>query len=110
MKKGDRIPGLIGWEYHGDPPEIPGLEVVAAGTAWVGGQTPQKWTATIYPGPEGELRLQRLDDLLGPGLSSPPGHTLPWSHWSRPHGPDERVQRITHNLLERAIRPQRAAE
>ena len=19
MKKGDRIPGLIGWEYHGDP-------------------------------------------------------------------------------------------
>ena len=34
MKKGDRIPGLIGWEYHGDPPGIPGLEVVAEGTAW----------------------------------------------------------------------------
>jgi hypothetical protein len=30
MKAGDRIPGLIGWEYHGDPPgDIPGLEVVA---------------------------------------------------------------------------------
>ena len=29
MKKGDRIPGLIGWEYHGDPPtDIPGLEIV----------------------------------------------------------------------------------
>ena len=26
-------------------------------------------------------------------LGLPPGHTLPWSHWSRPHGPDERVQR-----------------
>jgi hypothetical protein len=36
-------------------------------------------------------------------MSSPPGHTLPWSHWSRPHGTDERVQRITRNLLERAI-------
>jgi hypothetical protein len=34
----------------------------------------------------------------------PPGHTLPWSHWSRPHGPDERVQQITHNLLRRALR------
>ena len=28
-------PGLVGWEYHGDPPAIPGLEVVAEGTAWV---------------------------------------------------------------------------
>ena len=37
------------------------------------------------------------------GLSSPPGHTLPWSHWSRPHGPDERIQKITANLLNRAI-------
>ena len=84
---------------------IPGLEVVAEGTAWVGGETPQNWTATIYPGPEGQLRLQRLDDLLGPGACRRrPGHTLPWSHWSRPHGPDERVQRITHNLLRRALR------
>src|SRR2546427_8558255 len=31
------------------------------------------------------------------GMSSPPGHMLPWSHWSRPHGPDERVQRITRS-------------
>jgi hypothetical protein len=37
------------------------------------------------------------------GLSSPPGHMLPWSHWSRPHGPDPRVQQITHNLLRRAL-------
>ena len=35
----------------------------------------------------------------------PPGHTLPWSHGSRPRGPDERVQQITRNLLERAIGP-----
>jgi hypothetical protein len=49
MKKGDRIPGLVGWEYHGDPPaDIPGLEVVAEGTAWQGGSRPQHWTATIH--------------------------------------------------------------
>jgi hypothetical protein len=104
VKRGDRIPGLIGWEYHGDPADIPGLEIVGAGTAWVGGETPQQWTATIYPGPKGNFVFNAATIFWAQGLSSPPGHTLPWSHWSRPHGPDERVQRITHNLLRRAIR------
>ncbi len=104
LKNGDRIPGLVGWEYHGDPPKLAGLEVVAAGTAWVGGQIPQKWTATIYPGPKGNFVFNASTIFWAQGLSSPPGHTLPWSHWSRPHGPDERVQMITRNLLRRAIR------
>jgi hypothetical protein len=105
VKKGDRIPGLIGWEYHGDPAtEIPGLEVVAGGTAWVGGVTPQKWTSTVYPGPKGNFVFNASTIFWAQGLSMPPGHTLPWSHWTRPHGPDERVQQITHNLLRRAIR------
>lgn len=104
MKKGDRIPGLIGWEYHGDPPaDIPGLEVVAEGTALQSGINPQHWTATIYPGPKGNFVFNASTIFWCQGLSSPPGHMLPWSHWSRPHGPDERVQRITHNLLRRAI-------
>ncbi len=107
VKKGDRIPGLIGWEYHGDPPRISGLEIVAAGTGWVGGQTPQQWTATIYPGPKGNFVFNASTIFWAQGLSSPPGHTLPWSHWSRPHGPDERVQKITQNLLQRAIRGRR---
>ncbi|MFO0909197.1 MAG: DUF6605 domain-containing protein [Isosphaeraceae bacterium] len=105
VKKGDRIPGLIGWEYHGDPAAIPGLEVVAGGTAWVGGVTPQKWAATIYPGPKGNFVFNASTIFWAQGMSSPPGHTLPWSHWSRPHGPDERVQTITRNLLDRALRP-----
>lgn len=103
VKRGDRIPGLIGWEYHGQPADIPGLEVVAAGTAWQGGVNPQKWVATIYPGPKGNFVFNGSTIFWAQGLSSPPGHTLPWSHWSRPHGPDARVQRITRNLLERAI-------
>lgn len=28
---------------------------------------------------------------------------LVWSHWSRPHGPDGRAQRITQNVLRRAL-------
>lgn len=104
MKKGDAIPGLVGWEYHGDPPaDIGGLEVVAAGTALQGGVTPQQWAATIYPGPKGNFVFNASTIFWCQGLGDPPGHMLPWSHWSRPHGPDERVQRITKNLLDRAI-------
>jgi hypothetical protein len=102
MKKGDRVPGLIGWEYHGDPPkDIAGLETVAHGTALRGGVEPQQWHATIYPGPKENFVFNAATIFWCQGLSRPPGHMLPWSHWSRPHGPDERVQKITHNLLQR---------
>jgi hypothetical protein len=103
VKKGERIPGLIGWEYHGMPAEIPGLEVVGGGTAWQGGVNPQQWAATIYPGRQGNFVFNASTIFWAQGLSSPPGHTLPWSHYSRPHGPDDRVQRVTKNLLDRAI-------
>jgi hypothetical protein len=103
MKQGDSVPGLIGWEYHGDPPaDLPGLEIVAQGTAWQGGVNPSPWVATIYPGPKGNYVFNASTIFWAQDLSMPPGHTLPWSHWSRPHGPDPRVQQITRNLLERA--------
>ncbi|MDA0835343.1 MAG: hypothetical protein O3A29_18865 [Planctomycetota bacterium] len=103
MKKGDRIPGLIGWEFHGDPADIPGLEVVGEGNVLSWGETPGKWAATIYPGPQGNFVFNASTIWWVQGLASPPGHMLPWSHWSRPQGPDERVQKITQNLLDRAI-------
>ncbi|WP_372897709.1 N,N-dimethylformamidase beta subunit family domain-containing protein [Stieleria sp.] len=104
MKRGEAIPGLIGWEYHGDPPaDIPGLEIVGKGTALQGGVNPQAWTSTIYPGPKGNFVFNASTIWWCQDLASPPGHWIPWSHWSRPHGPDDRVQRITHNLLRRAI-------
>jgi hypothetical protein len=103
MKRGDRVPGLIGWEFHGDPPtDLPGLEIVANGTAWQGGVRAQQWTATIYPGPKGNYVFNAATIFWAQGLSRPPGHVLPWSHWNRPHGPDPRVQQITRNLLARA--------
>ena len=105
MQQGDKIPGLIGWEYHGDPPsDLDGLEVIAEGTALQGGVNPQHWTATIYPGPKSNFVFNASTIWWAQAMSSPPGHMLPWSHWSRPHGPDERVQKMTKNLLDRAIR------
>ena len=103
MKNGEAVPGLIGWEYHGNPAAIPGLEIIAGGTAWQGGVNAQQWTATFYPGPKQNFVFNASTIFWSQGLSHPPGHTLPWSHWSRPHGPDDRVQRITHNLLRQAI-------
>lgn len=103
MKKGDSISGLVGWEHHGAPAKIPGLEVVAEGLVWAGGTTPSRYTATVFPGPKGNIVFNAATIWWAQGLGDPPGHMIPWSHWSRPHGPDERVQRITANALKRAI-------
>jgi hypothetical protein len=104
MKRGDRIPGLVGWEFHGDPAPIPGLEIVAEGDALQSGVRPSHWCATIYPGPKKNFVFQASTIWWPQGLSSPPGHVLPWSHWVRPHGPDARVQRMTQNLLARGLK------
>lgn len=104
MKQGDRIQGLVGWEFHGDPAQIAGLEIVAQGTALSSGVTPSDWTATIYPGPRGNFVFNAATIYWAQGLSSPPGHVLPFSHWARPHGVDGRVQKITANLLRRALK------
>lgn len=104
MRAKDAIPGLVGWEFHGDPADIPGLEVIASGTALNSGVNPAPWHATIYPGPRDNFVFNAATIFWCQGLSSPPGHMLPWSHWSRPHGPDRRVQQITKNLLARALR------
>jgi hypothetical protein len=103
VKKGDAIPGLVGWEFHGDPAKIDGLEILAEGDALQGGVRPSHWTATIYPGPKKNFVFNASTIFWTQGLSSPPGHMLPWSHWTRPHGPDPRVQRITRNLIARAL-------
>jgi hypothetical protein len=103
MKKGDRIPGLVGWEFHGEPADIPGLEVVAEGPTWTGGEAESHYTATIYPGPKGNNVFNASTIWWAQGLASPPGHMLPYSHNGRPHGEDVRVQRITKNLFERLV-------
>lgn len=104
MRNGDSIPGLVGWEVHGDPPaDLQGLEVVASGNALQEGENRTPWAATIYPGPKGNFVFNAATIFWSQGMSSPPGHMLPYSHYSRPHGTDPRVQRITQNLINKAI-------
>jgi len=101
MRKGDGIPGLVGWEFHGDPASIPGLEVVAEGPTTNSGDRDARYTATVDPGPKNNFVFNASTIFWSQGLSAPPGHMPPHSHYGRPHGPDPRVQRITRNLLDR---------
>jgi hypothetical protein len=100
MRNGEGIPGLVGWEWHGDPANIPGLEVVARGQVKNRGAT-GSYTATIYPGPKNNFVFNAATIWWSDGLSAPPGYQHPSAHGATPRGPDRRVQRITANLLGR---------
>lgn len=102
MRNGDGIPGLVGWEWHGDPADIPGLEVVGRGTL-TSRNAKGTYTATIYPGPRNNLVFNAATIWWSDGLSAPPGYQHPSAHGARPRGPDPRVQRITSNLFERFL-------
>lgn len=100
MKAGDSIPGLVGWEWNGDPAEIQALEILARG------ETHSKsgagiYTSTLYPGPTGNLVFNAATCWWADGLAEPPGYLHPKAHGAEPQGPDKRVQKITANLLER---------
>ena len=104
MRRGDGIPGLVGWEWHGDPAPIPGLEIVATGPTQ---DAPGKfnggiYTATVYPGPKGNYVFNAATIWWADGLSAPPGYLRP-SVYTSPQGPDVRVQQITRNLLAQAL-------
>ena len=102
VQAGDRIPGLIGWEWHGDPAKIPGLEIVAAAPTQSapGVLNGGNYTATIYSGPKGNLVFNASTIWWADGLSEPPGYVRP-KVYTEPQGPDKRVQQITRNVLER---------
>ena len=111
MQAGDSIPGLVGWEYHGDPASIDGLRVLASGQT-DGRRHPEQahstgdsgeYTATIYPGPKGNYVFNAATCWWADGLSAPPGYLR--SDWYQPRsGPDRRVQIMTANLLNRMVK------
>ncbi len=107
MQLGDNIPGLIGWEFHGDPASISGLEVVAAGPTQEAPGKPNggTYTATVYPGPKKNIVFNASTCWWADGLSNPPGYVRP-SVYTSPRGTDPRVQRITANILERIRKTQ----
>jgi hypothetical protein len=105
MRAGDSIPGLVGWEYHGDPAAIAGLKTIASGPTQRAPGEPNggTYTATIYPGPKGNFVFNAATIWWADGLSAPPGYVRP-QVYTTPQGPDARVQQITRNLLT-AMRP-----
>jgi N,N-dimethylformamidase beta subunit-like, C-terminal len=109
MKAGDGIPGLVGWEWHGDPARIPGLEVLASGPTQSAPGKPNggEFTATIYPGPKSNFVFNASTIWWADGLSAPPGYHRP-SVYTTPQGPDPRVQQITRNIVDRMIARRRA--
>ena len=105
MASGDAIQGLVGWEHHGPPlGEIPGLEVLARGPVFSRGR-PQnvEYTATMYPGPKGNLVFNAATIWWSDGLAEPPGYLRPSAHGGTPPGPDKRVQRMTANLFRKFV-------
>lgn len=105
MKRGEGIPGLVGWEWHGDPAPISGLEVLATGPTQAAPGKPNggTYTATIHPGPRRNFVFNASTCWWADGLSAPPGYVRP-SVYTTPRGPDRRVQQITRNLLARMRR------
>jgi len=109
MKKDERIPGLIGWEFHGEPAAIDGLEVLATGPTQ---DAPGKlnggiYAATIYEGAKHNFVFNASTCWWADGMAEPPGYVRP-SVYTSPLGPDARVQRITTNLIERMRRFQKS--
>jgi hypothetical protein len=104
MRQGDAIPGVIGWEWHGDPAPIPGLEIVATGPTQSAPGKPNggTYTATLYPGPRGNIVFNAATCWWADGLAAPPGYVRP-SVYTSPQGPDPRLQRITANILDRML-------
>lgn len=120
MKAGDKIPGIIGWEYHGPPiPNIAGLEVVAEGPLSAPSKEPHM--AVVYPGPKGNWVFNAGTIWWAEGLSNPPGHIpagepgmeeflrpgeYPAGHdpGGRTFGVNPDVQKITANVLNKMIK------
>lgn len=104
MKRGDSIPGLIGWEWHGDPAKIPGLEILATGPTFSAPGKPNggTYTSTIYPGPKNSFVFNGATIWWGDGLSEPPGYLRPKAYIG-PNGPHPWLQQITRNLFSRMM-------
>src|SRR5687767_2565001 len=106
LKKGDGIPKLVGWEYHGTPNGTqPGLTILATAPTRPRDNrdlnTRSVHTSTIYELPKGNIVFDAGTCWWNMVLSTPPGEmNPPRRDFSKD---DPRVQRITANLLKRMI-------
>lgn len=114
LKDGDKIPAMVGWEYHGPPsPDIPGLVEVASTIAWQFGDAAASTPGTevkhhsgiVYPCPKGNWVFNAGTIWWPEALSQPPGH-IPagYNPEMRTFGVNPLVQKITSNILDRMIK------
>jgi hypothetical protein len=104
MKEGDRVPQLVGWEFHGPPlAEYPSLEVLATGPTfgWNGEKSSRTYATTIYTAPKGNFVFNACTCWWNMVLSKPPGFINPPRRYFLENDP--RIQRITKNILDRMI-------
>jgi hypothetical protein len=117
LKNGDRLEDLVGWEYHGFPlKEDPSLVIL--GTCKI---EPNKFARDsaedhamlIYNGPKGNYVFNAGTCFWPLPLSTPPGFQNPVNNQGDQgkyvinyKKEDPIIQRITKNLLARALKPQ----
>lgn len=104
MQQGDSIPNLVGFEWHADPADIPGLEIVSTGETSDPNHGPGTYTATVYLGPKGNVVFNASSVWWSSGLSVPPGFLRPMWEQMPCAAPDPRAQRITANVLDRMVK------
>jgi hypothetical protein len=107
LNKGDVIPNLVGWEYHGLPlRDDPTLVVVGEARFTDRREKPESsHAATLYDGPKGNFVFNAGSCWWSMPLARPPGSRNPPDvDFSKP---DPRVQRITSNLFDRVAKTQR---
>ena len=108
MKKGDSIPNLVGWEYHGRPAgHQPNLTILAESKVdpLNFGQGPENHIATIYTGPKGNYVFNAGTCFWVQPLAKTPAYQHPMK-LREPvdfSATDSRVQQITKNLFDKAI-------
>ncbi|HWQ56962.1 MAG TPA: N,N-dimethylformamidase beta subunit family domain-containing protein [Bryobacteraceae bacterium] len=107
LKAGDKIRGVIGWEYHGLPlAKIPGLEVVAAAPLYPSESKtgrPKEHAAVVYRCPKGNWVFNAGTIWWSEHLSFPPGH-IPARTFAGGFGVNPLIQRITTNVLNRMLK------
>jgi hypothetical protein len=105
MRKGDSIPELVGWEFHGLPlaTNHKDIEVLAQGYVhtFQGKPTQRQYAATIYTAPKGNFVFNAATCWWTKFLSAPPGFMEPPYRYFREG--DERVRQITKNILNKMI-------
>jgi hypothetical protein len=104
MKEGESIPGLVGWEFHGPPLKgDPNLVVLARGPLkHSDGKTlDREHAAVVYDGPGGNFVFNAGTCWWNMPLGAPPGYIDP--NRANFREGDERVRRMTRNVLDRMI-------